>query len=315
MRNLSSLLLIGATVLFGSQRARALEFYLDVASHTQGGVTSYVASVHLEADFNDFDDLVDGYVLSSPNNDFLLFVSSESFNDSSGLMFPTFAGMTGALYGDWTLEQTVFGFPFDSSTFRVQSAGLAVGDLPTARILSPANGGTGVSSTPTFTFAGPPNTTGIGVALRPESGFYPNDGFASLPGNATQHTPSFSLDAGLNTFFLICFLPPFSPAKVTVGTPSGVRWSSLVSRAAEAEVDFTVGGSGGEVVLLGPERVGGQFRWSFATETGRTYDVQYNDDLNTSNWPVLQTINGDGGVKSFTVSPGEGARFFRVLRR
>ena len=67
--------------------------------------------------------------------------------------------------------------------------------------------------------------------------------------------------------------------------------------------------------LLGPERIGSQFRWSFATQAGQTYDVEYKDDLNTTNWQVLQTISGDGTVKSFTVSATGAARFYRVARR
>jgi len=315
MKNLLFLLLAGATVLSGSPRARALEFYLDIASHTEGGTTSYLANVYLEAGINDFDDFVDGFILSSPNNDFLLSVSTDPSGSSSGTRFPTFVDMAGAVFGDWTLQQTLFGFPLDSDTFRVQSSGLAVSDLPAARILSPANGSTGVSPNPTFTFAGPVVTEAIGVLLRTESGSYPNDGFTRLPGNATQHIPSFTLQAGGNAFQLICYLPEFAPPKVTVGVPSGVAWSSQVLLAALAVSTFTVDSGGAEVRLLGPERVGSQFRWSFATETGRTYDVQFNDDLNTSNWPVLQTINGDGSMKSFTVSPGQGARFFRVARR
>ena len=258
---------------------------------------------------------MDGFAISSPGDDFFLFVDMDSLNGSAGLLFPNFAAMTAAIYGDWTLQQTVFGIPFDSDTFRVQSAGLTANDLPAARIVSPAFGSTGVSPTPVITFTGPASATSIGLALEPESGSYPNGGFERLLGNATQYTPPFSLDAGGNTLFLIYDLPPSIPAKITVGVPSGVLWSSLVSRSAEAVSHFTVGGGGAELRLLGPERVGGQFRWSFATEAGRTYDVQFNDDLNTANWELSQTIPGDGSVKSFTVSPTQSARFFRVARR
>jgi hypothetical protein len=310
------ILLVGAALWLGLLPARALEFLLDLASHTEGNTTSYVASIFLEASENDFDEFVDGLAVISPGGDLVAFVTTESFSDSDGRIFPTFAGMTSVIFGDWTLQQTIFGLPFDSDTFRVQAAGFTTADLPPARIVSPAHGSTGVSPTPTVTFTGPANAQDIGVALLPESGSYPNGGFALLPGTATQHTPPFSLNAGQNTAFVIYYLPPSVPEKVTIGVPGGVLWSSWVSRAAEAVSRFTVGGGGAEVRILGPERlITGQFRWSFATEAGRTYDVEFNDDLNSTNWRVVQTIHGDGSMNNFTITPEAGAGFFRIARR
>jgi len=307
------MLLLGLALWFSAGSARALDFYLDIASDTQAGVTSYLVSVSLIADPDDFDDFVDGFTVTSPGGDWVVSVDADFPSGSEAKSFPSFAAMTGAIYGNWTLDLTLLGFPLDSSTFRVQSAGLTAADLPVVRILSPAFDSTGVSSTPVITFTGPPNATDIGLVLRPESGVYPGGGLALLPVEATQYTPPYPLDAGVNDLLIIYYLPNESPEKVTVSDPLGVGWFSLVSFVSQAASRFTVGGA--ELRLLGPERVGGQFRWSFATQAGRTYDVEYNGDLNTVNWQVLQTINGDGTVKFFTVSPTGGARFYRVARR
>ena len=142
--------------------------------------------------------------------------------------------------------------------------------------------------------------------------------FSAIAGGENNHIADGSRNSaigggGNNQIFVLYYLPDQVPAKVTIGAPSGVAWSSLVSRAANAASRFSVGGA--ELRLLGPELVSGQFRWSFATEAGRTYDVEFNDHLGTANWQVLQTINGDGSVKSFSVSPDQGARFFRLARR
>ena len=307
-------LLVCAVLLLGLRPASALDFYLDLSSYSEGNVTrGYGVSIHLDADFSDFDDFVDGFDLTSPGGDLFVAVSTESLNGSYGLLFPDFASATGAIYGEWTLRSTLVGFPLDTQTFRVESAGLAASDLPPARIVSPAFDATGVSATPLITFTGPADAIDINLGLSPETGSYPGGGFALLPGDATEYTPPFSLSAGLNEVFLIYYLPANDADKVTIGQPTGVAWSSSFTRASVANSQFTV--SGAELKLSGPERVGNQFRWSFATEANRIYDVEYNDDLNTANWELLETINGDGSVKSFTVSPTQDARFFRIGRR
>ena len=55
------------------------------------------------------------------------------------------------------------------------------------------------------------------------------------------------------------------------------------------------------------------FTFSFATVSGQNYTVEYKDSLSASNWTSLQTLSGDGSVKSvtnfITASP---QRFYRV---
>lgn len=307
-------LLFATALCFHAGSARALDFLLDIASYSQGGVASYAVSINLIAAPDDFDDFVDGFTITSPGGEWIMSVSAESPDLSDGRFFASFAALTGAIFGDWTLDQTLVGFPLDSVTFRVQSVGLTAADLPAARILSPAFDSTGVTTTPVITFTSPANAEDIALVLSPESGFYPNGGFNFLPANATQFTAPYPLNAGVNNLFLIYYLPQEVAEKITVSDPPGVSWFSLVSMLSQAASRFSVGG-GAELRLFGPERVGGQFRWSFATQAGQTFDVEHNDDLNTTNWQVLQTINGDGSVKFFNVSPTGGARFFRVVRR
>ena len=306
-------LLIAATLGLTCHAAFALDFQIDISTLTEAGGTSYVAAVYLNASFDDFDELIDGFAITSPGGDLMVTASTEFLGNSDGKIFAAFTAMTSVIYGDWTLEQTVFDFPIESGTFRVQSAGLAATDLPVARILSPVFDSLGVSTTPAIIFSGPANAARIGLKLLPESGSYPNNGYVNLPANSTQFTAPYPLNPGLNEVFLFYELPRTLPEKVTVTAPTGVRWSSLVTLSAETSTRFTVGGS--VLRLLGPERIGAQFRWSFASEVGRIYDVLYKDDLSSATWLTLQTINGDGGTKFFTATPGQPARFFQVARR
>lgn len=314
MKSRTALFLTCALLSIGERLASALDFNVDISSYNySNSIVSYGVSVHLDADFSDFDDFVDGFIVTSPDGMFSLFVSTDSLSASLGFLFPNFPAATAAVYGNWTLEQTIIGLPLDSQTFRVSSAGLSAADYRPAQITSPSFQSTGISPQPIITFSGPPDALDIGISLSPETGTYPNGGFAFLPANASQHTPPFPLSAGLNEVYVIYYLPAGNPEKVVIESPSGVAWNAVFSRACLAFSEFTVGGT--ELRLLGPERIGAQFRWSFASETGRIYDVLYKDDLNSATWLTLQTISGDGGIKSFTVTPGQPARFFQVSRR
>ena len=308
-------ILLASLLLFiGARPASALDFNLDISSYTySNSVVSYGVSAHLDVDLGDFDELIDGFTVTSPDGMLSLSVSIESLSASQGFLFPNFPAATEAVYGDWTLESTTIGIPFDSQTFRVSSAGLSTADYHPAQISSPAFRATGVSPQPIITFSGPPDATYIAIGLSPETGTYPHDGSTSLPANTSQFAPPFQLSAGLNEVYVVYYLSSGNPEMVVIESPSSVGWNAAFSRACLAFSEFTVGS--GELKLIGPERLGNQFRWSFASEFGRTYDIEFKDNLNAANWQVLQTITGDGGVKTFTVSATLGRRFFRVARR
>jgi uncharacterized repeat protein (TIGR01451 family) len=52
--------------------------------------------------------------------------------------------------------------------------------------------------------------------------------------------------------------------------------------------------------------------FSFLSAAGQTYEVEFKGSLNVSNWQTLQTIIGDGGVRSFTNTLTTTNRFFRL---
>lgn len=59
-------------------------------------------------------------------------------------------------------------------------------------------------------------------------------------------------------------------------------------------------------------KVGGEFRFEFDTQTGKTYVVQYTTSLTAANWQPLTTIVGDGTRKQVTDSAANAERFYRV---
>lgn len=314
MKSLPKLLLVCLVFLLGRHTGRALDFSIDVSSYTfSNSIINYGVSVHLDADFNDFDELIDGFMVTSPDGAFSLIVDTESLSASQGLLFPIFAEATQAIYGEWTLDSLVLGLSFESSTFQVSDAGLSILDYRPAQVNFPPFGAVGVSPRTGISFAGPSGVTGINVGLTPATGSYPNNGFASLPASATEYLPTYELNTGLNELYVIYNLPNGNPDQVLIESPSGVNWNAVFTRACVAFSEFTV--SGQELRILTVERFGDELRWRFPTEAGSNYDVQFTEDLNANDWELLETITGDGTVKSFQVAADPATRFFRVVKR
>lgn len=59
----------------------------------------------------------------------------------------------------------------------------------------------------------------------------------------------------------------------------------------------------------------GLFEFRFASQPGRTYQIQWNEELGSTNWQTMTNIAGDGGIIPITI-PAEGSqRFYRVETR
>jgi hypothetical protein len=58
---------------------------------------------------------------------------------------------------------------------------------------------------------------------------------------------------------------------------------------------------------------GGTFQFSFPTQNGCTYLVQYKDTIDALSWTTLETVTGDGSVKTVSDAPATGSsRFYQV---
>jgi hypothetical protein len=64
--------------------------------------------------------------------------------------------------------------------------------------------------------------------------------------------------------------------------------------------------------LISPTKTGDTFSFSIQTLDGRTYVIEYTDDLANPNWQSLPNVNGDGTVKVVSNNaPGVPQRFYR----
>lgn len=76
--------------------------------------------------------------------------------------------------------------------------------------------------------------------------------------------------------------------------------------------DFQVLSAVAAPTLANLSYAAGTFTGSFQTQNGIAYRIQYKDDLNAADWADLNTVNGDGSVKSFS-NAAAANRFYRVI--
>jgi hypothetical protein len=68
-------------------------------------------------------------------------------------------------------------------------------------------------------------------------------------------------------------------------------------------------------IIFAPAKVGNDFVFSLQTVPGKTYTVQYLNDLGTT-WQALTNVSGTGTAITVTNSaPGVAQRFYRVLEQ
>lgn len=69
-------------------------------------------------------------------------------------------------------------------------------------------------------------------------------------------------------------------------------------------------------IIFAPAEAGTNFIFSFQTDLGETYTVQYANSLSALTWQTLTSVAGNGGVVSVTNSAARSSqRFFRLLQR
>jgi hypothetical protein len=68
--------------------------------------------------------------------------------------------------------------------------------------------------------------------------------------------------------------------------------------------------------LLDPKATADDFSFSFATDPGPVYEVEFTDSLPPTNWMLLTNFAGSGGIWTVTdlFAPGTTSRFYRVRR-
>jgi len=95
-------------------------------------------------------------------------------------------------------------------------------------------------------------------------------------------------------------------------TISAVATDDLGARATNS-VSIVINSQAMPVTLQNLTRVASDFVFSFASQSGHTYESQYTDALGGSNWEVSATVAGTGSTLTVTNKNATGAqRFYRV---
>ena len=140
-----------------------------------------------------------------------------------------------------------------------------------------------------------------------------NSGAATLSGSASIPPGSFSIISGtpfsLDTSGWTNLVISFTSAAPGV-------FSNVVEFASNggSSTNALMGRAINSPVLLSPTVSGTDFAFSFDTLTGFTYVVKYKDSLTDPAWQTLQSVTGDGTVKTITVPLGSAPhRFYQLV--
>ena len=102
---------------------------------------------------------------------------------------------------------------------------------------------------------------------------------------------------------------PFQ-VNVTLGEPLGGTGTNAVF---SAQSGFWVQQP---PLIFGPQQIGNDFVFSFWSDPGAVYQVQFATSLSALNWQYLPSITGDGTAKTVTnAGAGNGVRFFRLFQQ
>ena len=123
--------------------------------------------------------------------------------------------------------------------------------------------------------------------------------------------------------------PRFSMARVVVAGGAETSISGSRFHLASTIGQPLAGGSNGQrfsvydgfwvplgPTILGPRRLANGFIFSFWTDLGNTYRIQYTDSISTLNWLDFAVLTGDGLYKTVTNSNPTGSeRFYRLIEQ
>ena len=147
-----------------------------------------------------------------------------------------------------------------------------------------------------------------------------NAGGAELTGTASLTVnPFFLLDPLSGSVSNYSFaLPASSSTNIALAfTPLNIgQLSNLVVFATDggSSTNLVLGRGASAPLILSPVLTATNLQFTFETISGPVYLIQYKDSLLDAVWHPLQSVNGDGTLKTNTVPLSASAqRFFRLL--
>jgi hypothetical protein len=186
-------------------------------------------------------------------------------------------------------------FDFDYGNVSLEAATLSGAILPTnapptVAVFSPTNGATFTAPAEITITAKPSDSDGTITLVE----FFQNDTYLGAVTNSPYD---------------------FNWTNVTAGsyTLTARAADNFGATAISSPVVISVtNSSAAPVVILNPAINDGAFQFSFATQSGPNYTVQFTDSLEPVNWRVITNFTGDGTMFGVTNSTTTTERFYRV---
>jgi hypothetical protein len=241
-------------------------------------------------------------VIQSPNNYFSGQSDQGGGSSGSGIFYSLGTVLNESTNGLWSLYIN-YGMPNQRQfQFSVAINGLATNLLPAVKMIAPTNGATGFPSTAAIQWLGPANYSSLNVSKQNIDGSA--SVAAALPVTATSWTPGLivgtnqcNISYASNNFPSVSFSVPVDSAD----SETAAVWSAAVNLNTTAESIFVVTAGASHVTLLSPQAGGGNFQFSFQSQTGFTNTVQYRTNLVLGTWQAYTNIPGDGTLKTIPV--------------
>jgi regulation of enolase protein 1 (concanavalin A-like superfamily) len=219
------------------------------------------------------------------------------------------------------LHETVSG-DFDA---RVRVASLERGSRleTTSKAILSARATTDPTSAAINVFINPsyPADNNVIASVRPTTGSTTTNSIGGAPGNGlpnawlriTREGDVFTTYRSTNGTVWV----QLGSATVALGPTAEVGMGVASHRAGHTVTatftDFSVTQGAAQPQIVNPAYTGSSFTASFDTQSGTTYVVEFNNDLNTSNWQTLATVPGDGNPYTINdAGPLPSKRFYRV---
>ncbi|HLX95688.1 MAG TPA: LamG domain-containing protein [Verrucomicrobiae bacterium] len=241
-------------------------------------------------------------VIQSPNGYFNSHADQGGGGSGSAILFSLGSVLNECTNGLWSLYINQ-GMP-DQRQFQFSVAinGLTTNLLPAVNMITPTNGTTGFPSTAALQWLGPTNYTSLNVSKQNI------DGSAyvgtTLPVTATSWMPGLivgtnqcNISYASNNFPGVSFSVPVD----SVDSQTAAVWSAQVNLNTTAAAIFVVTAGASHVTLLNPKTGGGNFQFSFLSQTGFTNTVQYRTNLTVGSWQIYTNIPGDGTSKTSSI--------------
>ncbi len=238
-------------------------------------------------------------VIQSPNDYFSSYTYQGGGYSSSAILNSFNNMLNECTNGVWSLYIN-YGMPNQRQfQFSVAFNGLTTNQIPAVTLIAPTNGVTGFPSTAAIQWQGPASYSTLNVSKQ----YYDGSGYVgtTLPVAATSWTPG--LVAGTNRCDINYASNNFPAMSFSVpvdynDSQTAAVWNANLNLNTTATAIFVVSAGASQVTLLSPQATGGNFQFSFSSQSGFTNIVQYRTNLTTGTWLTWTNIPGDGTSKT-----------------